>query len=147
MELLNKIISITYYIYHRKKIIELRRFCKMFLDNNILTANIGYIYSDKAVRNFYSRLISKHPQFVDQISYLYDEELIKYDEIRELIDRCRELSKRAYLSICNVTSPLNVCKEVIKCGGMEKFINTQHRFIQTVFDDVESIFYSMEDTE
>jgi hypothetical protein len=107
------------------------------------TVTISCLYSEKAVKNFYGRIIGSHKQFEEQLISLYEDELDKYDELRNAINHHREVSKRAYQCVCYSTKMLSFYREVTKAGGMDKFITEQHKFVCAVFDEMEEEFHAI----
>lgn len=141
MELLIKIVSVVYYIYHRKQILELREFCKRFLNSNMTTVNVGRLCAEKAVKIFYKNIIKSHSQLESNLLPTYENELDHYDDLKKIIGEHKYISQSAYSIIEHKTNVLRIYRYVRECDDFEDFINQQHKFICEIFNDMENDLY------
>ena len=137
MELLKKIKSYGYYLYYYKSIKETRAFCKKFMQNNLSTISISALYCEKAVKNFYERILDVDPNLQNKLINIFEGELDGYDDVRRRIKDHQHISRREYNKIISITNYKNIYDTCKSHGSMEEVINYCHKSIVNVFNSLE----------
>ena len=129
--------SLFLYIVHYKKIKEVREFCKSFMQNNLTTVSISALYCEKAVTNFYERILEYNPNLQEQLVNIYECELDGYDEVRRRINEYQHISRREYNKILSIMNYRNLYDTIKTHGSMDEAINYCHKSIVAVFNSLE----------